>query len=78
MTWQGAIILTILGGIYLCGMLIALETKTGKTMFRFIMSFFVSNEKFESTDWNKPIPNWQSALIWIVFLGLGIYFIFFN
>ena len=73
MTWQGAIILSIIFAIYWFAFHMMAETKRGKKYFRFIMSFFVSAEKFEKTDWNKPVPTWVSTLIWISWLGMLIY-----
>lgn len=70
------IILSILAFLYVCGILMVLETKTGNKIFRFIMSFIITNEQFEAKDWKKPIPMWQSLLIWLIMLGMFGYYIF--
>jgi len=69
MTLTAILILTVLAIIYVMGLLIMAETKAGMKILEFIMSFFMSPEKFKSIDWNKPAPSWVSAMMWLLWIG---------
>jgi len=69
MTVTAIIILTVIAIIYIIGMLIMAETKIGMKLLEYFMSFFMSPEKFKSIDWNKPVPTWQSVVMWLLWIG---------
>ena len=43
--------------------------------FEFVCSFFLSPKEFKkkNEEWKKPVPNWMSATMWIIFLGFIIF-----